>query len=370
MSTAAIITDEALAALRARIGVEVRRPQPHVEVATRDAIRHFADGTGDANPLWRDAVYSARTRWGTVLAPPCMLYAFDRVVSGQVGGLPGIHALFAGTAWEWYEPLREGDHVVGHSALHALEEKRSAFSGRSVKQTYRTRFVRQSDGVLVAQADSWCIRTERDTARERGKYQAIEPHRYTAEELAAIEAAIDAEEVRGGRPRSWEDVRAGDELPPVVKGPATVTDFIAWLIGWGGLFVRAHRLALAFRREHPAAAIPNEQSVPDVPERVHWDSAFARKIGAPAAYDYGPQRIAWLGNLLTSWMGDDGFLRRLDVQVRMFNIVGDTSWCRGRVSRVYVADERHLADCDVWVENQRGETTAVGTATVELPWRG
>jgi acyl dehydratase len=367
MSSTAIITDEALAALRARIGVEVRRPQPYVEVATRDAIRHFADGIGDTNPLWRDPAYAAGTRWGGIIAPPCMLYAFDRIVSGQVGGLPGIHALFAGTTWEWYEPIRVDDHIVGHSALHALEEKRSEFSGRSVKQTYRTRFIRQSDGALVAQADSWCIRTERDTARERGKYKAIEPTRYTPEELAAIEEQVLAEEIRGARPRRWSDVQVGEELPPVVKGPVTVTDFIAWLMGWGGLFVRAHRIALEFRRQHPAAGIPNELGVPDVPERVHWDNDFARKIGAPAAYDYGPQRIAWLGNLMTNWIGDDGFLRRLDVQVRRFNIVGDTSWCRGRVTRRYEAEGRRLVDCDVWIENQRGEVTATGTATAELP---
>ena len=38
------ITAEALAELRARLGRPVRRPEPYIEVATRDAIRHWAHG--------------------------------------------------------------------------------------------------------------------------------------------------------------------------------------------------------------------------------------------------------------------------------------------------------------------------------------
>ena len=57
MSTAArfpTITPEALAALRARIGRPVRRPEAYIEVATRDAIRHWAHGIGDRNPFWAE----------------------------------------------------------------------------------------------------------------------------------------------------------------------------------------------------------------------------------------------------------------------------------------------------------------------------
>jgi hypothetical protein len=88
----------------------------------------------------------------------------------------------------------------------------------------------------------------------------------------------------------------------------------------------------------------------------------------PAAYDYGPERISWLANLLTNWIGDDGFVRRLNVQVRKFNLVGDLTTCYGRVMDK-VRDERPLVHLDIWAENQRGERTAFGTATVELPTR-
>jgi len=360
------ITEEEVERLRKRIGVKIPRQQPHIEEITKDAIRHFAHGIGDTNPLWTDEVYASQTRYKTLLAPPCILYSTDLIVSGQVGGLPGVHALFAGTNWEWFLPIRLGDRITTTSYLSRLEEKKSEFAGRTFLQAYETIF-RNQNQEIVARAEAFCIRSERDTARQRGKYKEIKPQAYTEEQLRSIEADYDREEIRGSNPRYWEEVEPGDELTPVVKGPLTVTDMIAWLKGWGGLFIRAHRLGLDYRRRHPAAAIPNSYGIPDVPERVHWENEFARQIGAPAAYDYGPQRISWLGQLLTNWMGDDGFLKKLEVEVRRFNIVGDTTWCRGKVVKKYWQDDQPLVECQIWAENQRGEVTAKGRAVVLLP---
>ena len=78
------------------------------------------------------------------------------------------------------------------------------------------------------------------------------------------------------------------------------------------------------------AFIPNDQGVPDVPERVHWDEDFARRVGVPTSYDFGPQRVAWLAQVVTNWMGDDGFIVSFRGEVRRFNLVGDTHWLQGR----------------------------------------
>ncbi len=361
------ITAEALEALRTRIGQPVPRPQPYIEVATRDAIRHWAHGIGDRNPLWTDPDYAAKSRWGVILAPATILYAMDRIVSGYVGGLPGIHAMFAGTDFRWRLPIREGDRSVGESVLLDLVEKPSAFARRAIQQTYRTTF-RNQNGEVAAEADSWCFRTERDTARERGKYRDTEPHRYTKAEIESIRKAYAEEEIRGATPRYWEDVRVGDALPPVVKGPLTVTSVIAFIQGWGGLYIRAHGLAFEMFERHPALAIDNAFSVPEPPERVHWDEPFAQAVGVPGAYDYGPERVAWLGHLVTNWMGNDGVLKRLNVQVRRHNLIGDTTWCRGRVTGK--PEENGEALVELSAENQRGEITAQGSAVVALPRRG
>ena len=350
-----VITPEALDALRRRIGVPARRPEPYIETATRDAVRHWAAGIGDRNPFWLTAG----------VAPPTILFAMDRIVSGYVGGLPGIHAMYGGTDFRWHRPIRIGDTVVGDSVLLDLVEKPSRFAARAVQQTYRTTFRNQA-GDRVCEADSWCFRTERDTARERGKYSTVEPPRYTEPEMQGIAAAYRDEQIRGASPRYWDNVAPGDTLADLVKGPLTVTSVIAFVQGWGSLYVRAHGLAFDMFERHPALGIPNASGVPEPPERVHWDEAMARAVGVPGAYDYGPERVAWLGHLVTNWMGDTGFLRRLNVRVLRHNLIGDTTWCRGTVTGKEPDGVVHLA---LRADNQRGETTASGTATVVLPER-
>jgi len=362
------ITESALAELQGRIGVPISEPTPHLTEATRDGIRHYAEGIGDRNPLWLDEAYAATTRWGTLLAPPTILYAFSRICGGYVGGLPGVHAMFGGTDWQWFRPVRLGDRIHAESKLKALVERPSRFAGRSVQQIYEVEF-RDSHDALVARADSYCFRTERDTARELGKYGDLKPHVYSEAELAAIQKAYAGEQIRGRNPRFFEDVTVGEELSPVVKGPMTPTTCIAYDLGWGGLYLKAHAFAFDLYRRHPALGIDNLQGIPEPPERVHWDNEMAQAAGVPAAYDYGPERCSWMGNLLTNWVGDDGFVRLMSVQVRSHNLMGDTTWCRGRVTGKRRENGENLVDCELWAENQRGEITVRGSATVVLPGR-
>src|SRR5688572_32382703 len=49
----------------------------------------------------------------------------------------------------------------------------------------------------------------------------------------------------------------GEAMPVVVKGPLTVTSVVAFVQGWGSLYVRAHGLAFDLFDRHPALGIPN-----------------------------------------------------------------------------------------------------------------
>jgi hypothetical protein len=42
-------------------------------------------------------------------------------------------------------------------------------------------------------------------------------------------------------------------------------------------------------------------------------------------------------------------------------------WLKGKVAKKYVKDGYALVDLEIWAENQRGELTAPGLATVMLP---
>ncbi len=290
-----------------------------------------------------------------------------------MGGLPGVHAMFAGTDWHWERPVRAGTPLASEAWLKELIERDTRFAGRAIQQVYHVDFFDAAGGDRLAGCDAWCFRTERATARERGtKYAARRPRKvYGAEEIAAIGRAYLAEEVRGATPRCFEDVAVGEALPPIQKGPMTVTGFLAYVQGWGGLYVRAHKLAFQMFQRHRGLAIPNAYGIPDVPERVHWEAELARAVGAPDAYDYGPERVSWLGHLMTNWIGDAGFLRRLNARIVRHNPLGDLLTLSGHVTRTYTdAHGRGLVDCALLARNQDGERSASAEATCELPRRG
>lgn len=368
------ITERGLEELQKRVGVKIESmPEPWCHEATRDNIRHYAHGIGDDNPLWCDPEYANRTRFGGLIALPSFLFATNRIISGYVGGLPGIHAMWAGADWTWHKPLRRNDEVHCEAWLKELIPHDTQFSGRAIQQIYHVEFFNQ-DGDNVASADSWCFRTERDKAREAGtKYEAAEKGQltYSEDELVDIYRHYALEEVRGGETRYYEDVTVGEKLPTMLKGPMTATGFICYAQGWGGLYIRANKLAWQQIRKHPGLGIANRFNIPDCPERVHWEHAFATEVGAPGAYDYGPERVSWLTHHLTNWMGDDGFLAGHLSRIRRHNPEGDVLYINGRVGEKFIDDQgRHCIEITQEARQQDDELSIQGTGTVVLPSRG
>lgn len=357
----------ALEEARELIGVELRRTgQQWNSEASPDAVRQFCWGIGDDNPLFIDPEYGARSRWGSAVAPGCFLYTIDTTVVAPK--LRGIQWLYGGTEFEWFEPIRHRDRFTVSARLLDAVEKEGRNASKFIIQTGETLYTNQ-DGKLVCRARGSTARTARSKASGGLKYKPRDTHKYLDEELEHIAHAIETEELRGSAPRFWEDVDVGSKVQPMLKGPLTITDMICWYSG-GGHSYQAHRRAVMHRKRHPADAFRNsETGAQDSAARGHTEGKMARDVGMPGGYDVGPQRISWMGQLMTNWMGDDGFLRRLDVSIRRPNIFGDISWCRARIADKRTEEGMGLVDLELWVENQLSETTAKGTATVELPRR-
>ena len=367
------ITERGLEDLQKRIGVKIgAMPEPWCYEATRDNIRHYANGIGDDNPLWCDPEYAANSQFGGLIALPSFLFATNRIISGYVGGLPGIHAMWAGADWHWYQPVRRNDAINCEAWLKELIPHDTQFSGRAVQQIYHVEFYNQ-DGDNVASADSWCFRTERDKAREEGtKYKAATKGQltYSDDELVDIYRHYAEEQVRGGETRYYEDVTVGEKLPTMLKGPMTITGFIAYAQGWGGLYIRANKLAWQQIHRHPGLGIANRFNIPDCPERVHWEHEFATAVGAPGAYDYGPERNSWLTHHITNWMGDDGTLANHKCRIRRHNPEGDVLYINGEVSNKFIDDQgRNCVEITHAATNQDDELSIQGTAIVVLPLR-
>jgi hypothetical protein len=90
----------------------------------------------------------------------------------------------------------------------------------------------------------------------------------------------------------------------------------------------------------------------------------------PGAFDIGHQRVGWVSHLLTNWMGDDGAMKKLRLRISRPNVFGDTTWCQGKVTGKRNVDNEHLVDCEVWTQNQYGDVTGTGEATIALESRG
>jgi len=103
---------------------------------------------------------------------------------------------------------------------------------------------------------------------------------------------------------------------------------------------------------------------------VHFDQGFARKAGHADTFMNTGFLQAALVRVITDWMGDDGFLKRLRFEMRRQQRPGDTMVCKGRVTAKREEAGECLVDLDVWLENEREGVTTPGTATVVLPKRG
>jgi hypothetical protein len=265
--------------------------------------------------------------------------------------------------------MRRGDRISPKSWLSDLVEKDTDFAGRAIQQIYTTEFY-DDEGTLLAEADSWCFRTERDTAsQDKQKYESegVDLAEWDESDRERFADHYRQEEPRGDEPRTFESVSVGDELDKLLKGPMTVTNVIAFDQGWGGLYVEAHKRFFEMLDAHPALGVPNSQGAPEPPEQVHWNDEFARDVGVPAAYDYGPERIAWLSHACHHWMGDHGFLKSVRAELRRPNFLGDVTWCDGTVVDKRVEDDEHLVDIDLRGRTQREEVSTKGNATVVLP---
>ena len=309
--------------------VVTRPARPWVSTVTRDAIRHFAWGVGDANPLWSDPAHAAGSRWDQLIAPPCFLYAVDETTVAP--GLDDRARIYRSADWRWFDVIRLGQEIEAEAGLRDQTTVEIDPYGAVPCQLGEVRFT-GDHGVLLATVLTECLRPDALDLHARDEADV----RYTAEQLQEIELHLLAERARGREPRYWEDVGVGDELTTVVKGPLSIMDIVAWCAG--------------------------TQGVPHSREGLS-------EGGLRAEHATGPQQVAWAAQLLTDWAGDDAFLQALRVEVDAPAQLGDTTWWAGDVTRVELRDGQGLVEVDLCATNQLGERTGTGTAVVELPSR-
>ena len=376
------ITEADIERARRQIGVpKFAFNKPYNAVASRDALSHFAWACGDDNPLWHDSAYGAATRWRDQIAFPLFLHSTGTNLTPKQdsqqktlfkGLFRGVGKYYTGVEWTWWRPLYPDERLYVERITSAIKvNEQSSFSGgRSVTEVYRDLWVDRA-GIPVGRREESYLSAEREGSKKAGRYANIERQTYTSEDIARIDAVYAAEQRRGREKRFWDDVAVGDRLTPVAKGPLTMVDVIAMHMGLGlsSSGIGPLRFNWRQRSRMPAFYAADRYGVPDVVQRVHWDHDRATELGLPTSYDYGQMRTSWLIHLATNWLGDDGWLWKLECQSRAFNFMGDTTICSGEVVEKRIEGVHHVVELKLTATNQRGDVTAPGTATVILPTR-
>ena len=230
--TEALITEEMLTEVRKFIGTKFRIGHSiNNAEATGIAIQKFADGIGDTNPLWTDAEYAAKTRYGADRRPAFM--GLQRLFRHSVWLQRGRRI----PQWKHHRVLcahSKNDTITPEMICTAIEgPKKSVFAENTIIERNDNLYTNQR-GELATKVTWEVIHFERAKAKKTGKYHHIQlPHPWTEEELKKIEDQVFNEERSGANTPCWDDVEVGQELKPLVKGPITMTDEIAFLIGGG-----------------------------------------------------------------------------------------------------------------------------------------
>ena len=136
----------------------------------------------------------------------------------------------------------------------------------------------------------------------------------------------------------YEDIAVSSEITPLVKQPTT-----RQLVMWAG-----------------ASGDYNP---------IHYDKDFAQSRGLPGVIVHGQLICSFLGQLMTDWMGEQGSLRKLTCSYKGMNFPGETVTAKGKVIKKYIDAGEHRVECNIWVENPKGEKTASGMAIAIMPSR-
>ncbi|MFC1932433.1 MaoC family dehydratase N-terminal domain-containing protein [Chloroflexota bacterium] len=346
-----------LSEAKALIGkeVETRDEEAYLAECPVEAseIRRYALSNEDCNPLWIDNEHAKKTRWGGIIAPPTFMHT-----CGGGGGVLGslrivgtdafpAGSMYCGSEFEFLRPIRPGDKIRAKEVIYDFVEKTGgAFAGRVIFATSETTYTNQNDEIVGILRGSVA------------KYSTADAHKkstYTTDELPKLSMNPPSEskletKARGTNPLYYEDVPLGAEATPLVREltiPKIVTTSHSGRVG----------IIPPFNQRGPGCW-------------WHYAPGASWEVrGLPAPMDTGPVRCAQPSQLMTDWIGDDGWLRKLSVQIRRPIYAGDTTTWKGKVTNKYVKDNQHFVECEIWGENQRGQISTKGNATIILQSR-
>ena len=155
--------------------------------------------------------------------------------------------------------------------------------------------------------------------------------------LPALTAPRNVQQPKQSLARSfyWSELRVGDDLPPLTKPAIDRVQIVRYASAAGDF------------------------------NRLHLDEPYAHQVGFPGLFSPGMLPMAFIGQLLTSWLRR-GHVRKMSARFVKIVWPGDELTCRGRIGDLRKESGACYADVELWAENQKGELVLRGQATCEL----
>jgi len=135
--------------------------EPIVNVVEKGSIKRYAYAVEDPNPLYYDEEYAARSRYGTVIAPPGFFgwpakpgpmlpkLMLDLLDSLKESGYPNL--LDGGIELEFIVPVRTGDVLVSSPKIIDVFERTTKSGAKMALGSIETTYINQN-GDIVAKA--------------------------------------------------------------------------------------------------------------------------------------------------------------------------------------------------------------------------
>ena len=341
----------------------VEERQPWVSSVTEDAIKHFAYGTDDDNPLWTDAAYAAKTAHGRNAAPPAFVFVNRYPILHGAPMKAPLASLIGGVEVEWFGHVYAGDTLSSEPRQKEFFEKRNK-EGRRLNFVISEIDYRNQENALVARATGTMIMATQIGLQTMMEHES--PH-YDDGALERLESTWRREYRRGADTLFFEDVEAGSEIPSIVRGPLTIGDMVAWNAAIGPSYKAGRWGYLDLSKAMHTAMVNPVTGFPVKYSQQHEDANMAAGRGMPAPFDNGVMRFAWVAPLVTNWMGDHGFLKRLKVQVARPGLYGDLTTYSGRITAR--DEETKTVTLEITGTRQDGMVNTRGSAEVVLPGR-
>jgi hypothetical protein len=354
-------------------------------------LEHYGSMVDWWNPLWRDPYYAQNTRWGKIMAAPFYqnllgMVQFDMEANPECGyGGPGGRGDF-GNDWEFFRPIRANDTI---RVWQYCEFEDVTIDGKDTPHVFDCTasydHINQNDELVsschIYLGNAFYAKPLPPREHKETEYQ------YSQGELEYIRKLEDEEEILGAKIRYWEDVKAGDEIKSVVRGPTTVLDMVRYfgyyMVGYTDQYFgdippmrELTRKYSKFIKVDPVTNVSH-----DFTEQHLWDRA-GPSFGGKYAIELLMSQRSLIARAVTNWMGDDGFIRKFIFRTNGTEIlkdvldkecvpmagmmVGSTNIARGKVVNKRVENNESLVDLVMWTEDITGAPSKGAKVTVSL----